>query len=68
MTIKLIINNSIHESIIELNEKCWSQESEKRPTFSDIVNDLKNISEYITKILILILIKIIYIILINKKM
>ena len=33
----------------ELIENCWSQDPDKRPTFDQIVDELKNCKEFVTE-------------------
>ena len=43
------LNESIGESYRNLIKKCWSQEATSRPTFDEIVFELKNDRGFLTE-------------------
>ena len=44
-------NSDIPDCYKELIEACWSQDPQKRPTFSDIVEEIKTDNSYITDLM-----------------
>ena len=46
--VRPVFNIDIHECYRKLIEKCWQQEPEKRPTFNEIVELLRNDEEFLT--------------------
>lgn len=45
------INDFVPDAFKDLIQRCWSQEPDKRPSFSEIVDELKTDNSYITDLM-----------------